>query len=122
MTEAVAVAYRFAVGDRVRVRKAYPPGHVRTPWYCRGHTGVVERCCGAFPNPEELAYNRPGLPPVPLYRVRFRSVELWPGYAEDARDVVEIELYEHWLEWNDPPSPALPLAQGEGATASVRDA
>ena len=59
---------------------------------------------------------------MPLYRVRFRSVELWPDYAEDARDVVEIELYEHWLEWNDPPPRALPLAQGEGATASVRDA
>jgi len=97
MTEAVALDARFAVGDRVRVRKAYPPGHVRTPWYCRGHTGVIERVCGAFANPEQLAYNRPA-EPVMLYRVRFRSVELWPGYAEDQRDVVEIELYEHWLE------------------------
>jgi Nitrile hydratase beta subunit len=50
---------------------------------------------------------------VTLYRVRFRSVDLWPGYAEDARDVVEIELYEHWLDRNDPPSPTLPLDQGE---------
>jgi len=29
------VAARFAPGARVRVRRADPPGHVRTPWYCR---------------------------------------------------------------------------------------
>jgi nitrile hydratase len=98
MAEAAVAAHRFAVGDHVRVRAAYPPGHVRTPWYCRGHTGVIERYCGAFPNPEELAYNRPGLPPVPMYRVRFRSQDLWPDYAENHGDVVEIEIYEHWLE------------------------
>ena len=32
------------------------PGHVRTPWYCRGKTGEVERICGRFRNPEQLAY------------------------------------------------------------------
>jgi nitrile hydratase len=92
----------FKVGDRVRVRAADPPGHVRTPYYCRGHVGTVERICGAFPNPEELAYGRPGLPAQPLYRVRFSSVHLWPGYAEDPADVVEIEIYQHWLESGEP--------------------
>jgi nitrile hydratase len=53
---------RFAAGDRVRVLAMYPLGHVRTPWYIRGKTGVVERLCGAYPNPEELAYQRSGLP------------------------------------------------------------
>lgn len=95
---APAIAPRFAVGDRVRVRKQYPPGHVRTPHYCRGHTGVIERLCGAFANPEELAYHRSGLPAQPLYRVRFVSRELWPDHAGGARDVVEIEIYQHWLE------------------------
>jgi len=89
---------RFAVGQRVRVRRADPPGHVRTPWYCRGHVGTIERLCGAFANPEELAYNRPGLPAQPLYRVRFRSAELWPDYRGGASDVVEIEILQHWLE------------------------
>ena len=89
---------RFAVGQRVRVRRADPPGHVRTPWYCRGHVGTIERLCGAFANPEELAYNRPGLPAQPLYRVRFRSAELWPDYRGGAGDVVEIEILQHWLE------------------------
>ena len=93
-----AATARFRPGDRVRVRAAHPPGHLRTPHYCRGHVGVVERLCGAFANPEELAYNRPGLPAQPLYRVRFRATELWPDYREDPADVVEIELYQHWLE------------------------
>ncbi len=93
-----AVTARYSPGDRVRVRAADPPGHVRTPYYCRGHLGVIERLCGTFPNPEELAYNRPGLPPLPLYRVRFRSTELWPDYGEHPADVVEIEIFEHWLE------------------------
>jgi len=93
-----AATARFRPGDCVRVRAAHPPGHIRTPYYCRGHVGVVERLCGAFANPEELAYNRPGLPAQPLYRVRFKATELWPDYREDPDDVVEIELYQHWLE------------------------
>jgi len=98
MGTAEAAAPRFRAGDRVRVRAAYPPGHLRTPYYCRGRVGVVERLCGAFANPEELAYNRSGLPAQPLYRVRFRAADLWPDYTENREDVVEIEIYQHWLE------------------------
>lgn len=96
-TDATAPA-RFTTGDRVRVRDAHPPGHVRTPFYTRGRRGRIERQCGAFANPEELAYNRPGLPRQPLYRVRFRLVELWPDYAGPAGDTAEVEIYQHWLE------------------------
>ena len=93
-----AAEARFGPGDRVRVRAAYPPGHLRTPFYVRGHRGAVERLCGAFANPEELAYSRPGLPRQPLYRVRFRQAELWPDYAGPASDTVVVEIYQHWLE------------------------
>lgn len=93
-----AAPIRFAVGDRVRVQAFDPPGHVRTPWYCRGHVGTVERICGAFADPQELAYGRPGLPPRPLYRVRFACTDLWTGYRGSSADVVEIEIFEHWLE------------------------
>jgi nitrile hydratase subunit beta len=89
---------RFKPGEKVRVMKAYPPGHIRTPFYIRGHTGTVERVCGAFPNPEELAQMRDGLPAQPLYRVRFRQKDVWPGYQGPDGDVVEIEIYQHWLE------------------------
>ena len=89
---------RFTVGEKVRVMKAYPPGHIRTPFYIRGRTGTIERVCGAFPNPEELAQMRDGLPAQPLYRVRFRQKDVWPDYKGPEADVVEIEIYQHWLE------------------------
>lgn len=93
-----AVAFQFNEGDRVKVRAVYPIGHVRTPNYVRGKHGVIERVCGAFPNPEELAYGRPGLPAQPLYRVRFQQCEVWPDYAGQPFDALEVEIYQHWLE------------------------
>jgi hypothetical protein len=89
---------QFRPGDRVRVIEAYPLGHMRTPFYIRGKTGVIERYCGSFPNPEELAQMRDGLPAQPLYRVRFRQQEVWPDYRGSAADVLEVEIYQHWLE------------------------
>ncbi|MCZ6770886.1 MAG: nitrile hydratase subunit beta, partial [Proteobacteria bacterium] len=47
---------RYRTGDRVRVHAANPPGHRRVPAYIRGAVGEIERYCGAFRNPEELAY------------------------------------------------------------------
>jgi nitrile hydratase len=93
-----AVAPRYKTGDRVRVRKTAPLGHIRTPYYIRGRIGEIERLCGAFPNPEELAQMRDGLPAQPLYRVRFKQKEVWPDYHGPETDVVEIEIYQHWLE------------------------
>ena len=89
---------QFHPGDKVRVIKAYPLGHIRTPFYIRGHTGTIERYCGAFPNPEELAQMRDGQPPVPLYRVKFRQQDVWPDYRGGPNDVLEVEIYQHWLE------------------------
>ena len=94
----MAVEALFRPGDRVRVMRAYPLGHVRTPYYIRGHDGVIERLCGSFPNPEELAQMRSGLPAQPLYRVRFRQNEVWPDYRGRPDDVVEVEIFQHWLE------------------------
>lgn len=89
---------RFKTGDRVSVRRAEPIGHVRTPYYIRGKTGSIERLCGEFPNPEELAFGRSGLPKLPMYRVRFLQTEIWPEYRGRALDSVDVEIYEHWLE------------------------
>ena len=89
-------APRFAAGDRVRVLELARPGHVRTPHYARGKCGVVERFCGAFGNPEELAYGRWDGAPVPLYRVRFRLADVFP--TDDAEpDTIDVDLYEPWL-------------------------
>ena len=37
---------KYAVGDAVTVRQAYPPGHVRTPYFIRGHQGVIQEVVG----------------------------------------------------------------------------
>jgi len=88
----------YSPGETVRVRTGNPPGHVRTPFYIRGKTGRVERICGEFRNPEELAYGRSGEPKRVLYRVRFAQKQVWPDYAGPPADTIDIELYEHWLE------------------------
>jgi nitrile hydratase len=89
---------RFRAGDRVRILDLRKLGHVRIPVYTRLGTGTVERWCGAFPNPEELAYARPGLPPVDLFRVRLRQADLWDDYGGSPDDSLDIEVYDHWLE------------------------
>jgi nitrile hydratase subunit beta len=89
---------RFAPGDRVTVEHRFPSGHCRTPFYIRGKSGVIERVCGEFPNPEELAYGHDGLPKRPLYRVRFHQTQVWSQYAGASDDTVDVEIFEHWLK------------------------
>jgi nitrile hydratase len=89
----------FSPGQSVRVKDDWPevrgPCHIRTPHYLRGAPGRVVRRLGAFPNPEDLAFNRPAAERG-LYHVAFESPALWT----DARagDVVLVEIFEHWLE------------------------
>ena len=83
--------------ERVRVKTIMPPGHVRTPAYLRGKTGVIERALGPFANPEQLAYALPAAK-QPLYRVRFTMAELWGAAAEHPTDTLDAEIYGHWLE------------------------
>ena len=86
----------FKPGMMIRVRDIPVKGHVRTPAYVRGRQGWIEGLQGAFPNPERRAYGADGLPPVPLYLVRFRQSDLWPGY--DGGDSLVLDIFEHWLE------------------------
>lgn len=89
---------RFSPGDQVRVRTDPSQGHVRTPTYVKGKTGVVEKLYGSFGNPESLAYGGDGLPKQPLYLVRFEQKDLWPDYRAPSRDKLLVDLYENWLE------------------------
>jgi nitrile hydratase subunit beta len=88
---------RFRVGDAVTIRKMFPLGHIRTPRYVMGLSGSVCQVVGEFPNPEELAYGRDGSPRKTLYRVRLRQTDVWPNYSGEAADMLEIEIYDHWL-------------------------
>ena len=98
----VAQAPLYDAGQRVHVRKVDSPGHIRTPHYIRGKSGVIERFVGFFKNPEELAYGRSGLPMKALYRVRFVQSHVWPDYTGADNDSIDIDLYEHWLEKEQP--------------------
>ena len=83
----------------MRVRAAFPPGHVRTPHYLRGRRGVIESIAGHFANPEELAYGRDGLPERALYRVRFRAgASCGRTMPAPPADSAVVDIYEHWLE------------------------
>ena len=88
---------RFDIGARVAVRASYPPGHVRTPFFVRGKTGLVTEILGPYRNPEALAYGRSGDPALPLYRVLFRTAELWDGYDGASGDTTVVDIYENWL-------------------------
>ena len=89
---------KFQRGDRVRVLSLDVKGHLRTPWYIQGKTGVIERSHGPYLNPESLAYGGSGLPAQPLYLVRFNQLEVWEGYTGPGDDRVLADVFEHWLE------------------------
>lgn len=88
----------IGVGRAVRVRAFDPPGHVRTPWFLRGRTGVVAAKVAEHRDPEHLAYGRRDGPAVPVWRVRFDLVALWPDYRGGPADSVTADLFETWLE------------------------
>jgi nitrile hydratase beta subunit len=94
-----APAPRFAVGERVRVRRMRPEGHNRCPRYVRGAVGVVERVPGA----EHLPPSTPGGDDGPfeaIYTVQFDSSELWGDQRNEGElpfDLV-IDLWESYLE------------------------
>ena len=89
-----ATAGRFAVGDRVRVRRMRPAGHTRCPRYVRGATGVVEAVRGNDPLPDIGPYKGPV---QPVYAVAFDSEALF-GPSEEGRWTVLLDLFEDYLE------------------------
>jgi len=92
-----AVKARFAEGQRVAVLDLEKSGHIRIPFYIRGHVGTVVQRCGSFLNPEDLSVGNVAGPVVPLYRVSFALNELWTDYAGGPSDMLYIEIYDHWL-------------------------
>ena len=89
---------RFATTDQIQVVKRQSERHCRTPSYIRGKIGIVERYCGNFKNPEQLAVAHPTPAIIPLYRCRFLQIEIWPNYLGAETDTLEIEIYEHWVD------------------------
>ncbi len=88
---------RFSVDQRVRIADRTPPVHHRVPHYAKGRVGTIERICGMHGQPE-LLIRGDGKPFTHLYRVRLAQRDLWPAYSGAADDVLELEVFEHWLE------------------------
>jgi nitrile hydratase subunit beta len=93
---AVALAARFAVGQRVRARNINPAHHTRLPRYARGKQGVIVRHHGIFIFPDTNAHFT-GENPQHVYSVRFAATELW-GSDASARDCVHMDLWDDYLE------------------------
>jgi len=85
----------FVVGDRVRVKEDFVPGHVRMPAYIRGKTGVVVAESPAYPFPDAHAHGVPAKD-EPTYDVAFRSVDLWPNGSDAA--LVHVGVFQSYLE------------------------
>lgn len=85
----------FQIGDRVRVRDDYVPGHVRMPAYIRGKTGVVLSESPAYPFPDAHAHAVPA-DDEPTYDVRFSAEDLWSNSAEPA--FVHVGVFQSYLE------------------------
>lgn len=95
---AVAGAPRFAVGDRVRAKRANPLGHTRLPRYARGCRGLVVAVHGAHVYPDANG-NGLGERPTWLYTVQFDARELWG--SDTSADSVCVDCWEPYLEWPD---------------------
>ena len=52
---------------------------------------------GLSPDPDQVAFREP-VTRQPLYRVRFAQSDIWPEYAPDSKDTVDIEIHQPWLE------------------------
>lgn len=87
----------FQVGQTVRIQNRTPPVHHRVPSYAKGKTGVIERVCGLHGEPEKFIRGD-GMPRRRIYRVRIPQDDLWEDYEGPGGDVLEIEIFEHWLE------------------------
>ena len=90
-------APKFSEGQRVRIADRTPPVHHRVPTYAKGQIGVIERVCGLHGEPEKFIRGD-GKPAQRLYRVRIPQSALWDAYDGTQSDLLEIEIFEHWLE------------------------
>ena len=89
----------FRSGEHVRVMIRAPVGHYRVPQYLRGKTGVVQAAVEpAAVDNEEEAYGRNAGSRRHYYRVSFPMSGIWPGYAASATDMLQIDVFETWLE------------------------
>ncbi|WP_436348491.1 nitrile hydratase subunit beta [Natronorubrum sp. FCH18a] len=84
----------FEEGDEVVVRNDHPDGHTRCPRYVRRACGTVDRVCGTYDVPDEVAHGTDAA--EPLYSIEFEAAELWNDDTD--ADSVSVDLWERYLE------------------------
>lgn len=89
----------FKPGDRIRVLTRSPVGHYRVPLYLRGKRGIVEMVISpkAADNEAE-GFGHDAGDRGRYYRISVLMRELWQDYQGNARDALNIEVYQSWLE------------------------
>ena len=90
-----APARGFSIGETVRVRNDFVPGHTRMPGYIRGKSGVVVGISSPYPFPDAAAHAVQA-PEEPTYDVRFRAADLWPESSDDA--FIHVGVFQSYLE------------------------
>jgi nitrile hydratase len=104
------------VGDRVRVRDEFVPGHIRMPRYVRGKEGtILHRTSEKWPFPDSIGHGKEALH-EPTYHVQFRVHDLWGDAADDG--FVVVDLFEGYLDRIDAaPTPSAASVKREKAPA-----
>ena len=92
----------FKVGDAVRISVRYPVGHYRVPTYVRGMCATITAILYSGVNNEDEGYGKNVGSKAHYYRLAIPQKDLWPGYTGGATDVLEIEVFETWLERTQP--------------------
>jgi hypothetical protein len=88
----------FKIGDSVKVAVKFPIGHYSVPLYIRGKQGTIVRNFGRYINPEQEAFGKNAGEKLWYYMVSFPQHQVWPGYKGEKTDVLEIEIFENWLD------------------------
>ncbi len=83
------------VGDRVRVKDEFVPGHIRMPGYIRGKTGVVVGVSPAYPYPDAHGHGLQS-PWQQTFDVQFSAQDIWPDGAEAAD--IQVGVFHAYLE------------------------
>jgi nitrile hydratase len=85
----------LAIGDVVRVRELFIPGHIRMPAYVRGKVGRIVGKSPAYPFPDASGHGLES-PRQVTFDVCFKSSDLWPNGSEEAE--VNVGLFHAYLE------------------------
>ncbi|RYJ44210.1 SH3-like domain-containing protein [Flavobacterium beibuense] len=88
----------FKEGEKAKIAEKFPIGHYRVPMYVRGKTVLIVKNLGRHINPELEAFGKNAGDEEWYYQVTIPQKELWPDYEGKDDDLLEIEVFEPWLD------------------------